>query len=162
MAGRGAAPKDADQVTKAQAAKAKNQIRVVVDETAPPPKLPRYMPDGDVWPKQTLIWWRSWTKNPLTEDYRESDWLDLLDCATIHGRLWRGEGSAAPELRLRMARHGATREDRARLRITFATAAQVEKKAQVVNPHAGPATGARGRRSGLAAAPAPDPTAETG
>ena len=154
MAGRGAAPKDPDQVTPQQAAKAKNQMRVVIDETAPPPKLPRYMPDGDSWPKQTLVWWRSWTNNPLTEDYRESDWLDLLDCATIHGRLWRGEGSAAPELRLRMARHGATREDRARLRITFATAEQVEKRAGAVNTVGTSTPGSRARRNGLAAVPA--------
>ena len=145
MAGRGPRPKDhSEHANPARARREAARMRVVVDETAPPPKLPRLMPDGDTWPAQTLKWWRVWINSPLTADYRESDWLDLLDCAVVHGRLWRGEMKAASELRLRMARHGATREDRARLRITFATAEQAEKKVQ---PKAGPSS--RDRRRGL-------------
>jgi len=122
-------------------------MRVVTSETAEAPPLPEFMPDGDDWPDMTRRWWHSWTHDPLTEDYRNSDWLDLLDCATIHGRLWRGEYKAAGELRLRMARHGATREDRARLRIVFATADQAEMKSNTPPPKTN--GNARERRGGL-------------
>lgn len=151
MPGRGAAPKSPDQVTPEQARKAKNQLRVVQSEYAPPPPMPARMPGGSPWPAQTKRWWASWVKNPLTEDYRESDWLDLLDCLVIHGQFWSGDTKVAGELRLRLARHGATREDRARLRIVFATAEQIEKKTGTVNTM-GTSVPARGRRRGLAAA----------
>lgn len=146
MPGRGVAPKPPDQVSKTQANKAKNQLRVVVTDTAPAPELPPLLPDGSEWPEQTLKWWGVWSNSPLTADYRAEDWEDLVDCATIHGMFWNG-GSLryAAELRLRMARHGATREDRARLRIVFATAEQAEKKSRTVNT----VGTARTRRSGL-------------
>lgn len=145
----GPPPKDPDQMAnKTRARNEKARLRVVVDETAPAPLLPPFMPNGEDWPDHTITWWKSWCKNPLTEDYRESDWLDLIDCATIHGRLWSGEYKAASELRLRMARHGATREDRARLRIVFATAEQVERK-NIPPAGINPAPNSRQRRGGL-------------
>lgn len=125
----GAAPKSPDQ--QANTTRAKNEkarIRTVTDEPCKAPKIPEFMPDGSEWPDHTLDWWDSWAQNPLTADYRASDWQDLIDCAAIHGRLWQGDYKAAAELRLRMARHGATREDRARLRIVFATADDTERK----------------------------------
>lgn len=165
----GSAPKDPDQMAnKSRAAAAKNQMRIVAAETTSAPELPEYMPvknpdygrrddDGNLidpdaqrfyeWPDMTRRWWHSWTHNPLTEDYRDSDWLDLLDCAVIHGRLWNGEYKAASELRLRMARHGATREDRARLRIVFATADQAEMKTNTGPKVTGESS--RERRGGL-------------
>jgi hypothetical protein len=39
-----------------------------------------------------------------------------------------GDKAVAPELRLRVAKFGATPEDRARLRITFAAADEAEEK----------------------------------
>lgn len=142
-----------DLVNKTAARDRAGSMRVVQNEAVPAPGLPRLMPDGDAWPQQTLKWWRVWRSSPLTEDYRAEDWQDLLDCATIHGRLWRGEMKAAAELRLRMARHGATREDRARLRIVFATAEQIEKKSKTTNEvgTSAPATGSKSRRRGLSA-----------
>lgn len=127
----GAAPKDPSQMANASRAKAeKGRIRSVESEPCDAPELPDFMPDGSEWPDHTIFWWDSWVEDPLTSDYRMSDWLDLLDCASIHGRLWQGDYKAAAELRLRMARHGATREDRARLRIVFATADETERKAK--------------------------------
>lgn len=165
----GQAPKDPDQqANKSRANAAKAQIRVVTAETTHAPELPDMMPvrnpyygrrddDGELlepdaqpfyeWPDMTRRWWHSWTHNPLTEDYRDSDWLDLLDCAVIHGRLWNGDMKAAAELRLRMARHGATREDRARLRIVFATADQAEMKTNTGPKQSGKTS--RERRGGL-------------
>lgn len=51
-----------------------------------------------------------------------TDWSFLLDTALIHARFWSGDPSVAGELRLRVAKFGATLEDRARLRIMFADA----------------------------------------
>lgn len=165
MAGHGPAPKEPDQMAnKSRAKQDKNRIRVVQSSAVPPPPLPPHPPGGDwesvdgdpsdkiyvrrSWPQETLDWWDSWCEDPLTDEYRASDWLDLLDCAVIHARLWSGDDKAASELRLRMAKHGATREDRARLRITFASADSAEQKA--FRGHANPAGGdARSRRGGL-------------
>lgn len=127
----GAAPKDPGTQANAAIAK-KEQARVRIVDSAPvsAPAIPRRMPDGDAWPPQTLRWWKNWINDPMTLDYRQSDWADLLDCMVIHGMFWStGQVKYASELRLRLARHGATREDRARLRITFATADEAERKA---------------------------------
>lgn len=127
----GAAGKDPEQMANAsRAAAAKKKIRTVESEPCEAPEIPEFMPDGSEWPDHTLVWWDNWVDDPLTADYRMSDWLDLIDCAAIHGRMWQGDYKAAAELRLRMARHGATREDRARLRIVFATADETERKAK--------------------------------
>jgi hypothetical protein len=151
MGRRGPEPKSPDQVSREQARKPKSQIRLVQSEAVPAPELPEN-PFYDDWPDQTLAWWEVWSNSPLTEDYRAEDWQDLIDCAVIHSRLWSGETRAASELRLRMARHGATREDRARLRIVFATADQIEKKSKdAANPATPERQGSRGRRGGLSA-----------
>ena len=127
----GAIPKNADQLANASSAKKRAaSLHAVVSEPTLAPDLPEFMPDGSEWPDHTRVWWESWSQSPLTEDNRPEDWLDLIDCASIHGRLWQGDYKAASELRLRMARHGATREDRARLRIVFATADETERKAK--------------------------------
>jgi hypothetical protein len=51
-----------------------------------------------------------------------------MDTATLHAALWEGNLSVAPELRLRVAKFGATMEDRARLRIQFAAADDADAK----------------------------------
>lgn len=61
-----------------------------------------------------------WQASPQAEHFSSTDWDFLLDTALIHARLWSGELSAAAELRLRVAKFGATPEDRARLRMQFA------------------------------------------
>lgn len=110
-------------------------LRVVDDQACAAPDLPDFTPWGDEWPDHTIFWWDSWTSNPLTEDYCMNDWLDLIECAAIHAEIWcgRGKTSAYAELRQRMARHGATRDDRARLRIAYATAVQKEKDSGTTN-----------------------------
>ena len=72
-----------------------------------------------------------WADSPLADDFTSTDWSELLDTATLHARLWMGVASVAPELRLRVAKFGATPEDRARLRITFAQADEAEEKRPV-------------------------------
>jgi hypothetical protein len=97
-------------------------------ERAEAPELPTFEieHDGDLreftWPARTREWWQMWIDSPQAEHFGSSDWQYLLDTALIHARLWRGDLSAAAELRLRVAAFGATPADRARLRMVFAEA----------------------------------------
>jgi hypothetical protein len=97
-------------------------------ERAEAPELPTFEveQDGELrefrWPARTREWWQMWIDSPQAEHFGSSDWQYLLDTALIHARLWRGDLSAAAELRLRVAAFGATPADRARLRMVFAEA----------------------------------------
>ena len=113
-------------------------MRVVDVEPSLQPHLPEVtfperQPDGTVkrlkfrWPAQTRQWWRMWAESPLARDFTETDWSELLDTALLHARYWQGNLSLASEIRLRVAKFGATPEDRARLRIVFAVADNVEQ-----------------------------------
>lgn len=129
MAGRGPQPKDTGRLVGHGAAKARQAgMRVVTSEPVPQPPLPELMPEGVEWPMQTVAWWEMWRVDPLTDEFRATDWADLLDTAVIHGKFWSGDTKLAGELRLRVAKHGATQEDRARLRITFAAADEADEK----------------------------------
>jgi hypothetical protein len=75
-----------------------------------------------------------WADSPLSAEFTSTDWSELLDTALLHSAFWRGDLGRAAELRLRVAKMGATPEDRARLRIQFATANEVEKKAAPSSP----------------------------
>ena len=109
-------------------------LRVIHAEPVEQPDLPTFEVehDGDltefVWPARTVEWWRMWRDSPLSAEFTETDWSELLDTAVLHARFWRGEVRHAAELRLRVAKFGATPEDRARLRITFAQADEAEGK----------------------------------
>lgn len=121
MAGMGPPPKDPNK--RARGARG-DTLRVI--ETTPTAQ-PELDPDTD-WHPRTCEWWAMWGRSPLAREFTENDWSELHDTALIHTRLWRGEGSAASELRLRVAAFGATPADRARLRITFAQADAAESK----------------------------------
>jgi hypothetical protein len=69
-----------------------------------------------------------WGTSPLSDRFSANDWSELLDTAVLHGRFWSGSVTVAAELRLRVAKFGATPEDRARLRITFAAADEADAK----------------------------------
>ncbi|AJT67435.3 hypothetical protein T261_5819 [Streptomyces lydicus] len=94
-------------------------------EQAEPPDLPDWPDEGD-WPQRTREWWQMWRSSPQAEHFSSTDWDFLLDTALIHARLWSGESSAAAELRLRVAKFGATPEDRSRLRMQFAQADEAD------------------------------------
>lgn len=140
--GRGPAPKDPSK--RARRDKRDADIIVMPLERAPQPELPPCMPDGAEWPSITRDWWAMWGRSALTRDFTENDWSELLDTAVFHAKLWTGGGiQAAAELRLRAAKFGATPEDRARLRIQFATADVTEAKVPATKPE----TSARERRT---------------
>ena len=86
-----------------------------------------------------------WGESPLSADYTQTDWDFLLDTALIHARFWMGNLSLAGELRLRVAKFGATPEDRARLRIQFADAevaeAKQDRRGSEARSRRGPLTG---------------------
>jgi hypothetical protein len=126
MAGRGPAPKPAHR--KAGRSGTSQPQTVITVDPAEQPAFPATRPDGSEWPAQTVEWWAMWGRSPLSALFTETDWSELLDTALLHARLWSGEVSIAPELRLRVAKFGATPEDRARLRITFASADEADAK----------------------------------
>ena len=77
------------------------------------------LPDTYDWPEPTLTWWDTWRKSPQAQAFTDTDWSFLLDTALLHARFWGGEAGQASELRLRVAKFGATPEDRARLRLSI-------------------------------------------
>jgi hypothetical protein len=86
------------------------------------------LPKGRRWPKRTQEWWATWGESAQAELFSATDWDFLLDTAVLHSEFWGGNVSVAPELRLRVAKFGATLEDRARLRMQFAAADEADAK----------------------------------
>lgn len=150
MAGRGPAPKDPDR--RARGARSNPVVlKVITAEPVAQPDLPDVWieKDGELvefrWPARTADWWAMWRDSPLSTEFTATDWSELMDTALLHARYWRsGSTSIAAELRLRVAKFGATPEDRARLRIAFAQA----DNAEAVPPTS---AGARQRYGGLGA-----------
>jgi hypothetical protein len=151
MAGRGPAPK-----TNAIRRNVQNQagFEQIIAEPSPQPKLPQlYKPQltkagwrqvKRAWPKPTQDWWAMWGASPLMRDATADDWSFLMDTALIHAEFWRGDMKVAGELRLRVAKFGATPEDRLRLKKQFAPPEPEGED--------GPKkSGARARRGGLVA-----------
>lgn len=132
MAGRGPSPKDPSK--RARANKDPNAMRVIHAMPTRQPELPEVEVESDgelaefVWPARTLEWWEMWANSPLSAEFTATDWSELLDTALLHARFWKGETKLASELRLRVAKFGATPEDRARLRIQFAQADEADER----------------------------------
>lgn len=112
-------------------------LRIITAQPVEQPALPvieQVVPDENgkprkkrfTWPTVTRRWWKMWGESPLSAEYTETDWSFLLDTAYLHALYWKGDFRVAGELRLRVAKFGATPEDRARLRIQFAVADGLE------------------------------------
>jgi hypothetical protein len=154
MAGKGPAPKG-NAIRRNASVTA---LKVITAEPVAQPELPSFdvtiTIDGKVytrefeWPERTREWWRMWGASPLSEEFTETDWSELLDTALLHAKFWSGNMSVANELRLRVAKFGATPEDRARLRIQFARADTTE----VAATQAKTGSAARKRRGPLTSA----------
>jgi hypothetical protein len=111
------------------------------------PALPDRRPEGDAWPARTVAWWAMWGESEQARLFTATDWSELLDTAILHARYWSGDVKMAGELRLRVAKFGATPEDRARLRITFAQADEAD------GGQPASAAAVRRRHAGLRAVP---------
>lgn len=147
MPGRGPLPKDPSKLAGHGRAKARSQqMKVVMIEPVPQPALPKERPGGLPWPKLTREWWARWAEEPMSNEFSGPDWAFLMDTALLHAAVWGdGEIKLLGELRLRTAKYGVTPEDRARLRIQYASADGAEDR----RDQAG--AGARARRAGLRA-----------
>lgn len=116
MAGRGPAPKDPNK--KVRSDPRDMTIRTFEVEACEQPDLP----DFRDWHPMTRQWWAHWKTTPQAEDFVAIDWDFLLDTALMHDAMWaKGQWTLAAEVRLRVAKVGATPEDRARLKMIFAS-----------------------------------------
>src|SRR5688500_15169321 len=112
MAGRGPAPKDPSK--RARSNSDPMGLRVITAEPTEQPDLPTLLvKDGDEihpcnWPAVTLEWWDMWARSPLSADFTDTDWSELRDTARLHALFWMGDKTVAGELRLRVAKFGAT------------------------------------------------------
>lgn len=119
MAGRGPAPKDGDKRARRNADPTPAK-RLRFRKGKQPP-LPARMPDGRAWPTQTRTWWKRWAASAQAERFTDLEWSYLLDTALLHGQMWAGDSKVAAELRLRLAKFGATPDDMQRLRVGYDT-----------------------------------------
>lgn len=115
MAGKGPAPKPASERRRRNADPIPTQV-VAADGVVRGPELPK----GYDWHMQTIKWWQTWRISPMALTFTQTDWDFLLDTAVLHSAHWSGENTAA-ELRIRVAKFGATPEDRLRLRLQVDT-----------------------------------------
>ena len=123
MAGRGPAPKPAARRARANADP--------VGSTVLPFRRvePMALPEDVDWHPRTVAWWQMWRESPQAPTFTETDWSFLLDTALMHHAMWsKGQWTLAAEVRLRVAKFGATPEDRARLRMVFADADEKDEK----------------------------------
>ena len=129
MAGKGALPKSADRLAGNGAGKKRAaQMKIVTSDPVPQPDLPESMPGGMPWPEETVRWWEMWATDPLSGEFRATDWAELMDTALIHAEVWSGNTRMAGELRLRTQMFCTTAESRARLRIQYAAADEADEK----------------------------------
>jgi hypothetical protein len=112
MAGRGPAPKPVLQRESRTQARNDAATKLAADGELRGPELP----EGD-WHPRTVVWWDTWRRSAQAQVLTPTDWDVLMETALLHTELWNGDTKAAAELRLRVAKFGATVEDRLRLKM---------------------------------------------
>jgi hypothetical protein len=123
VAGRGPAPKPADRRARVNKDPVAETVLRFEREEQPP------LPDDVDWHPRTQEWWAMWGRSAQAETFTATDWSFLLDTALMHHAMWsKGQWTLAAEVRLRVAKYGATPEDRARLRMVFADADEKDEK----------------------------------
>lgn len=74
--------------------------------------------NGEEWHPQTLALWDALRVSPLLADEGPLGWQFLVDTARMHHAMWsKGRWDYAGEIRLRVAKWGASPEDRMRLKV---------------------------------------------
>ncbi|MEU1176547.1 hypothetical protein ABZ464_02675 [Streptomyces sp. NPDC005820] len=76
--------------------------------------------------------WRTWSTAPQTQGWAETDWTELEITTKLVDDFYRGELKHASEIRMRVAKWGATVEDRSRLRM------KIEDESEETPEKAGP------------------------
>lgn len=129
MAGRGPAPKPNDRKVRRNKDSAGATVLRFTHASAPE------LPDDIEWHSRTRDWWAMWAESPQADTFTATDWSFLLDTALMHHAMWeKGAWTLAAEVRLRVAKFGATPEDRARLRMVFADADEKDEKRAARRP----------------------------
>jgi hypothetical protein len=90
------------------------------------------------WHPETKEWWEEIQRSELALILEPSDWRFLQDTALMHHHVWNNPRvsiaqmtAAMAEIRQRVAKYGATLEDRLKLRMKFADATTKEVEAKV-------------------------------
>lgn len=130
MAGRGAAPKASHQRARDTARRIDARAITVPDKPfdGKIPELPY-----KEWQDATLDWWDTWTHSRQAHLFTPTDWMFLVETAFIADAFFAGNMTVASELRLRVAKFGATPEDRARLRLQFIPLDEAETSPQLAS-----------------------------
>lgn len=83
------------------------------------PVLPSdVLPGGEAWHPQTRKLWDALRRDPILATETPVGWQFLLDTMLMHHTMWaKGRWEFASEVRLRLAKYGATPEDRQRLKV---------------------------------------------
>ncbi|MFF4245236.1 hypothetical protein ACFYY2_12265 [Streptomyces sp. NPDC001822] len=63
--------------------------------------------------------WRTWATSPQAGNWAETDWAELEITVKLTDAFYGGDVKLAGEIRQRVAKWGATTEDRARLRMSL-------------------------------------------
>ncbi len=107
------------------------RVVVMADGELHGPELPQgVLPDGEDWHPQTLALWDALRRNALLADEPDLGWQFLIDTALMHHTMWqKGRWEFASEVRLRVAKYGATPEDRLRLKVKIQTPEQAMAEA---------------------------------
>lgn len=115
MAGRGPAPKGYSSRDRDQARR-NPQTALFKDGEVRGPELPADAP----WHDQTIAWYETWRRSEIAQLWTDTDWDFLVDTAVLHTQFWmRANFNVGAELRQRVAKLGATVEDRQRLRVSI-------------------------------------------
>ena len=146
MAGRGPAPKH-------PSARARRNAPGALRSLGPVDSAQPELPDSIPWPDATIEWWAMWGSSPQSAEFGPTDWSFLMETALLHADVWSGNLDRLAELRIRVAKFGATPEDRARLKIQYAQAEVADDRAQTTRERRA-RTAAKGKsgddpRSGL-------------
>lgn len=130
MAGRGPAPQEVRSRARATAAREAEMTEMEETGELYGPPLPEgQLSDGGTWHPRTVALWDSLRRLPLLQDEPSLGWEFLLDTALMHHTMWtKGKWEFASEVRLRLAKYGATPEDRMRLKIKVKTPADAAKQ----------------------------------
>lgn len=128
MPGRGPAPKRERSRPNDTARREAEFTSIAADGVARGPELPE-----GTWHDRTVAWWDTWRKCAQAQTFTDTDWSFLLDTALLHNELWAGNPSVAGELRLRVAKFGASPEDRLRLKLEI----NADAEAAPVKPRVG-------------------------
>lgn len=130
MAGRGPAPKEVRSRKRATTAREAEMTELEADGELYGPELPEgVLPDGADWHPRTVALWDSLRSLPLLKNELDLGWEFLLDTALMHHTMWsKGRWEFASEVRLRLAKFGATPEDRMRLKIKVSTPVDEAKR----------------------------------